>query len=514
MTLYLTSNPIIDPTHKHIMMPDAFEDWVGLQSWIPYSVPEFTLGGDPKRVTLPAWAAYAFTDHTIASGVIVRAYYFVERADVVPAPYADDGEALAYAYFDLRIDAPHTFGLGGTNWAERGHSFFRRTSLYRDRGEYERDPLNVSSDAIVGQGVGATRDRYSLIGVVVTEQDPTTIFAGKQYARHVVYFETDDDEKYGTADEILELAEKAARINKAEDGTQSGSPTVGVRTEALFLVPYTYISSIINATPTTAYYRSGVPLLLFYPIANLFEQNSSVNFITDFMANAYEVGNGALSINIRPVLPRVSFTVRARVQQSSGFQIWAEYDGEQYDLTPYCSIPYSVVDENTVANRAQQQAISNGLAAISVGVSLAGGNPVSALSGGLNVARQFVRDVNGAPVTTRPGNAFAQYVGSGWGLLHLRTRPNSSATVNANKLQGSIQGDRLSVPLSTALQRSDADTPHVAYVEGEIYPFTTGSSYALTLADRMFSDLFRDLYHDGVYFWDDASAYRGDPFAV
>lgn len=511
MILYLTNNPIIDPENRHIMTPAAFTEWVNAQTWFPVTVPEFTLGGDPRRVTLPIWAAYAYADHTLATGVTVRGYYFLNRGDVVPSPYNDEGGAQPFAYFDLRLDAPHTFGLGGPNWSERGHSFFRRTSLTRSRGEYERDPGLLTSDTVIGQN----GDRYVLISIVVTEEAPSQVFGGKQYRRWVCYTDPNAPNP-STAADILVEAQKFGALNKARrfDNAQDAGTDLSILAEAVYLVPRAYVSDFIPSAQTYPYLVSYSPAIVMTPVLPAYEQRTLVTFTRNDAANAYEVGNGSLSIPIRPILGGGGIRVYARIQPGSAFQMCAEYNGDQYDLTAYCAIPYSAIDQSVVTGRAAQQAITNALGAISIGVSATSGNPVAAVTGGVNIARQYVQDASAAPVVRRSGDAFAQFAGQAWGLLHLRTYPNKPATANANLMQGPILGERLNGSLAFMIDNHPTQyTPHLSYIEGEIYPYPTTSTMAASIADRYYSDLFREMFRTGVFVWDSATAYRGDPFA-
>lgn len=519
MILYLTNNPIIDPENRHIMTPAAFNDWVSAQTWLPFTVPEFTLGGDPRRVPLPIWAAYAYADHTVAEGVTIRGYYFLNRGDGVPSPYNDDGGALPFVYFDLRLDAPHTFGLCGSNWAERGHSFFRRTSLFRGRGEYERDPGLITSNTVIGQD----GDKYGLVSVLVLEEAPTQVFGIKKYTRLLCYTDPNDNGgalTYATAQECVDQAAKIARMATFKRWSDSATSTdVSVIVESLYLVPYAYISDRVNATPlypNFTGYEVGVvsPVGRMHPMSGG-EQRTLVTFQRNDAANAYEVGNGSLSIPIRSILGGGGIRVYARIQQGSAFQMCAEYDGDQYDLTAYCAIPYSAIDQSVVMGRASQQAITDALGAISVGVSAVGGNPVAAVAGGINMGRQYVQDASAAPISRRPGNAFDQFAGQAWGLLHLRTYPNKTTTANANLMQGPIQGDRVETPLAVLIANHPTQyTPHLSYIEGEIYPYPVVDTMATSLADRYYSDLFREMFRTGVFVWDSATAYRGNPFAL
>lgn len=516
-----TTDARIDRSGRHVMTPEAFAAWVSSASWTPELCNEFAFSDRPVPMELPLGYAYARTVFSITppqseTPVSFTVYYFVEPGENL-APHYDDGFEGDIGEYILRVDWLHTLGIGGSGWLGRGSSVLNRTRLNGSYGVYDAGKLKYYMDEVLGQSDIVVTNRYGYVLEVITKRTPTTIFGGNVFIKELLVCRTPHGADTA-ADVLNKIGQAVVGLNKMEyfPDAQSSGETVDMVPIAVHLVPRDYIpASLKNDPADTPYYRNSHGYNeIFKRVLGEVHYNRTISYTTDAARYENVIGNGAITISLPPTTATYNFRVVSHFSETSGFSISATIDGRGVDLTPQCRVPFEVVDEASAQTNGQQKALQLATSAISVGVGVATQNPVAVVGGLISGASQLLTSPSAAPMQSSGGDCYSQQMYARWGLIHAVKFSKDEATVFVNVSRGpvgsfGVEDDTISEILS---EWNDATTPHVCYMEGDVYLTRAGS----TLVDKLFeqyADRLTIAFADGVFVWTSASHYRGNLFA-
>lgn len=505
MNIYLTTDQRIDRAGKHIMTPAAFADYVAAVTWTPRSVPEVSFTPDPSAFVLPVGYHYAFIEYPLGGSNVFRVYYFVEPAAPFEPHTLSATDTTVYARYDLRVDWPHTLGMGSSNWSTLLSSHFERTAILpMVNGQYEN--VRDRPTARYFPAIGQTQE-YVALTLWVIKEAAQTIFGGPQY-RYVLGVSHRGASSSGdTFMESIGVIQSFSNYSKLSYNTAQQLPVdVDATLVSAWVVPASYVPAS-TWTGQSTYYRA---YYIFYPIVNDAAQSTTITLPTlDKARRAYDIGNGSLDVQI----PQTSDTTHAPtvnvyLAPVVGVKVAATIGGQTYDLTNYCLVPFSIIDQSAVAAQNMQRLLAAAASAISVGVGVVSQDPVAVAGGLINGARQQITTPSSAPSRSSGGDCFAQFDGSTYALLRLKSYDLAAASRVANVTRGPMGA--LPAPSASVISSRLVDLASlgVLYIEGDIHHTYTGTGPEAPIFSA-FEDRMADAYADGVYFWTTAAGYRG-----
>lgn len=507
MTVYLTTDQRIDRAGKHIMTPAAFADYVAAVTWTPHTVPAVAFTPDPSAFVLPVGYHYAFIEYPLAGGLdVFRVYYFVEPAAPFEPHVQNVDDATVYARYDLRVDWPHTLGMGSLNWSTLLSSHITRSRILPFvNGQYEN--VRDQPTARYFPAIGQTQE-YVAVTLWVIKEAAQTVFAGPSYRYVLGVSHREASQSGDTFTQSLGVIRSFSQYDKLEwyPDSQSTGQTVDASLVSAWVVPAAYVPAAIWST-SVPYYRA---YYVFHPVTLDAYQSVSISLSgMDMARRAYVIGNGSLDVQIPQTSDAVaSPTVNTYLNPITGLKIAATIEGETYDLTNYCLVPYSIIDQSAVAAVNQQRLLAAASTAISIGVGVVSQNPVAVAGGIINGARQQIDTPSSAPARSSGGDCFAQFDGSTYALLRLKSYDLAAASRVANVTRGPMGA--LPVPSARAIpdRLVDLAALRCIYVEGDIHHTYNGTGPEAPIFSA-FEDRMADAYADGVYFWTSAAGYRG-----
>lgn len=506
MNVYMTRDQRIDRAGKHIMTPAAFADYVAGVTWVAHSIPEVTFTPDTNVFVLPVGYHYAFVEYPLGGLDTFRVYYFVEPSAPFDPHVPSGTDVTVYARHDLRVDWPHTLGMGSTNWSTLLSSHITRSGILPFvNGQYEnvRDQPTARYFPAIGQ-----TDEYVAVTLWVIKEAGQTVFSGPSY-RYVLGVSHREASASGdTFAQSLGVIRSFSGYDKLTyyPDAQSTGVTVDASLISAWVVPAAYVPAATWSS-TLPYYRA---YYIFYPVTLDAHQSVSISLSgVDMARRAYAIGNGSLDVQLPQTSGAVaSPTVNTYLNPITGLKITATIEGETYDLTNYCLVPYSIIDQSVVAAQNQQRLLSAASTAISIGVGVVSQNPVAVAGGIINGARQQITSPSSAPAKSSGGDCFAQFDGSTYALLRLKSYYLAADSRVANVTRGPMGA--LPVPSSSAIANRLVDLAALGciYVEGDIHHVYIGTGPEAPIFSG-FEDRMAAAYADGVYFWTSAAGYRG-----
>lgn len=525
-----TTDARIDRSGRHVMTPEAFAAWVSSASWTPELCNEFAFSDRPVPMELPIGYAYARTVFSITppqseTPVSFTVYYFVEPGENL-APHYDDGFEGDIGEYILRVDWLHTLGIGGSGWLGRGSSVLNRTRLHGSYGTYDAGKLEYYTDEILGQADAANTNRYGYVLEVVVKGAGSSLFTGDRFEKQILVSRSPGiaPSGYGVRDSATDVLDHISRevlpglvsMNYVKDA-ETPSVSVNMTILNIYLVPRDYIPQSLNESGYPRYYRdyaTDSQWTNVFRIAEGVHYNRSIAYTTNAAQYDVVIGNGAVSVPLPPITETFVFRTVTHFSTASGFSLFATIDGKGVDLTPQCRVPFEYVDQASVQTDGQQRALRLATTAISVGVGVATQNPVAIVGGLVSGASQMLTSPSAAPMQSSAGDCYSQQMYARWGLIHAVKFHKDKATVFVNVSRGpvgsfGVEGDTIPEILS---EWNDATTPHVCYMEGDVYLTRAGS----TLVDQLFeqyADRLTIAFADGVFVWTSATHYRGNLFA-
>lgn len=511
MNIYLTTDQRIDRAGKHIMTPAAFADYVAAVSWTSHAVPDVAFTPDPSAFVLPVGYHYAFIEYSIGELDAFRVYYFVKpAAPFEPHVQTSEWRDTVYARYDLRVDWPHTLGMGSTNWSTLLSSHITRSRILPfDNGQYE----NVLDRPTTRYfpAIGQTQEYVAVLLWVIKENDQS-IFGEPSYRYLLgVTHRAVNSQQPDTFGQCLGIIQSFAGYEKMDriDGPGQFGATVAASLVSAWVVPAAYVPAAIWGTYPNqypyyhAYYNA-------YPVTLDAYQSVSISLSdVDMARRAYAIGNGSLDVQLSQTsLVVVPPVVNTYLNPITGVKINANIGGQTYDLTNYCLVPFSIIDKSAVSAINQQRLLAAASTAISIGVGVVSQNPVAVAGGIINGARQQIDTPSSTPARSSGGDCFAQFDGSTYALLRLKSYYLTDASRVANVTRGPMGA--LPVPSSTAISGRLVDLASLGciYIEGDIHHVYTGSGPEAPIFSA-FEDRMAEAYADGVYFWTSAAGYRG-----
>lgn len=510
MTIYMTRDQRIDRAGKHIMTPAAFADYVASVTWTAHSIPEVTFTPDTNVFVLPVGYHYAFIEYPLGELDAFRVYYFVEPSAPFDPHVPSATDATVYARHDLRVDWPHTLGMGSTNWSTLLSSHITRSRILPFvNGRYEnvRDKPTVRYFPAIGQ-----TDEYVAVLLWVIKEDDQSIFGGPTYRYLLgVTHRAVNSQRADTFTQCLGIIQSFSGYEKMDriDAPGQYGARVAASLVSAWVVPAEYVPSSIWGTYPNQY-PYYYAYYVAYPVTLDAYQSVVVSLSgVDMARRAYAIGNGSLDVQLQQTSGAVvSPTVNTYLNPITGFKITATIEGETYDLTNYCLVPYSIIDQSVVAAQNQQRLLSAASTAISIGVGVVSQNPVAVAGGIINGARQQIVSPSSAPAKSSGGDCFAQFDGSTYALLRLKSYYLAADSRVANVTRGPMGA--LPVPSSGAIASCLVNLAALGciYVEGDIHHIYTGTGPEAPIFSG-FEDRMAAAYADGVYFWTSAAGYRG-----
>lgn len=509
MTVYATTDQRIDRAGKHVMTPAAFADYVASVTWTALNIPEVTFTPDTNVFVLPVGYHYAFIEYPLGELDAFRVYYFVEPSAPFDPHVPSAADATVYARHDLRVDWPHTLGMGSTNWSTLLSSHITRSGILpMVNGQYEnvRDQPTTRYFPAIGQ-----TDEYVAISLWVVEEQGSPILMEKnyKYVLGVTYRRASQSgDTFPQALGIIQSYADDTVLTRYATAEAQGENVPATLVSA-WVVPAAYVPSTVWATDYPRY-APGYYYYWFHPIdLDAFQSVSVTLSGVDMARRAYAVGNGSLDVQIPQTSGAVaSPTVNTYISPIVGLKITATIEGETYDLTNYCLVPYSIVDRSAVSAQNQQRLLAAASTAISIGVGVVSQNPVAVAGGIINGARQQIAAPSSAPAKSSGGDCFAQFDGSTYALLRLKSYYLAADSRVANVTRGPMGA--LPVPSSSAIASRlvDLAARGCIYVEGDIHHVYIGAGPEAPIFSG-FEDRMAAAYADGVYFWTSAAGYRG-----
>lgn len=511
MTVYLTTDQRIDRAGKHIMTPAAFADYVAAVTWTPHAIPDVAFTPDPSAFVLPVGYHYAFIEYPLAGGLdAFRVYYFVEPAAPFEPHAPSAADATVYARYDLRVDWPHTLGMGSSNWSTLLSSHITRSRILpMNNGQYEN--VRDQPTARYFPAIGQTQEYVAVLLWVIKENDQS-IFGEPSYRYLLgVTHRAVNSQRPDTFAQCLGIIKSFSGYEKMErvDGPGQFGANVATSLVSAWVVPADYVPASIWGTYPNQYpyYRA---YYVAYPVEIDAYQSVSISLSgVDMARRAHIIGNGSLDVQLPQTAGAVvSPTVNTYLNPITGLKITVTIEGETYDLTNYCLVPYSIIDMSAVAAINQQRLLAAASTAISIGVGVVSQNPVAVAGGIINGARQQIDTPSSAPARSSGGDCFAQFDGSTYALLRLKSYDLAAASRVANVTRGPMGA--LPVPSARTIADRLVDLASLGciYVEGDIHHTYTGTGPEAPIFSA-FEDRMADAYADGVYFWTSAAGYRG-----
>lgn len=510
MNIYLTTDQRIDRAGKHIMTPAAFADYVTAVTWTSHAVPEVAFTPDPSAFVLPVGYHYAFIEYPLGELDAFRVYYFVEpAAPFEPHVQTNEWRDTVYARYDLRVDWPHTLGMGSLNWSTLLSSHITRSRILPFvNGQYEnvRDQPTARYFPAIGQ-----TDEYVTISLWVIEEQGSPVLLEKNYQYVLGVTRRGASQGGDTFIQALGIVQSYAenRVLTRYATAEAQGENVPATLVSAWIVPAAYVPS---TTWATAYprYVPGYYNYWFHPVYLDAAQSVSVTLSgVDMARRTYAIGNGSLDVQLPQTSNAVnSPTVNTYINPITGFKITTTIEGETYDLTNYCLVPYSIIDRSAVSAQNQQRLLAAASTAISIGVGVVSQNPVAVAGGIINGARQQIASPTNAPAKSSGGDCFTQFDGSTYALLRLKSYYLAADSRVANVTRGPMGA--LPVPSARAIPDRLVDLAALGciYVEGDIHHIYTGTGPEAPIFSG-FEDRMADAYADGVYFWTSAAGYRG-----
>lgn len=506
MNVYLTTDQRIDRAGKHIMTPAAFADYVTAVTWTSHAVPEVAFTPDPSAFVLPVGYHYAFIEYPLAGGLdAFRVYYFVEPAAPFEPHVQNAADATVYARYDLRVDWPHTLGMGSLNWSTLLSSHVTRSRIVPiTNGQYEN--VRDRPTARYFPAIGQTQE-YVALTLWVIKEAAHTIFGGPQY-RYVLGVSHREASQSGDSfiQSIGVIQSFSNRSKLAYEQAQQQPVDVDATLVSAWVVPASYVPAS-TWTGQSAYYRG---YYIFYPIETDAAQSTAIDLPTlDMARRAYDIGNGSLDVQIQQTSDATrSPTVNVYLAPVVGVKVTVTIGGQTYDLTNYCLVPFSIIDQSAVAAQNAQRLLAAAASAISVGVGVVSQDPVAVAGGIINGARQQITTPSTAPSRSSGGDCFAQFDGSTYALLRLKSYDLAAASRVANVTRGPMGARPVPSARTIADRLVDLAALGCIYVEGDIHHTYTGTGPEAPIFSA-FEDRMADAYADGVYFWTSAAGYRG-----
>ena len=506
MNVYVTADQRIDRAGKHILTPSAFSEYVSTVTWRGCPISDVSFTPDTSVFVLPVGYHYAFIEFPLRELDVFRVYYFVEPAAPFEPHAESAADATVYARYNLRVDWPHTLGMGSTNWSTLLSSHITRSRILPFvNGQYEnvRDQPTARYFPVIGQTT-----EYVAVTLWVVKEAAQTVFAGPSYRYVLGVSHREENVSGDTFTQSLGVIRSFSGYDKLAwyPDAQSTGETVDASLVSAWVVPAAYVPAAIWST-TVPYYRA---YYIFHPVTFDAYQSVSISLSdVDMARRAYAIGNGSLDVQLSQTSDAVrSPTVNTYLNKITGLKITATIEGQTYDLTNYCLVPFSIIDRSAVSAINQQRLLAAASTAISIGVGVVSQNPVAVAGGIINGARQQIDTPSSTPARSSGGDCFAQFDGNSYGLLRLKSYNLTAASRVANVTRGPMGA--LPVPSSTAISGRLVDLASLGciYIEGDIHHVYTGTGPEAPIFSA-FEDQMAAAYADGVYFWTSVAGYRG-----